>query len=83
MKTTMTDLEKKIARKRKLISKHREELEVLLKTCEHPEDKIVEKSFYFPGSYYDRSFIENWRECTVCGEKSERVRDKTHHGSYG
>lgn len=78
----LTELERKLARKRKMIAKHQQELKDLLATCTHPEDKIIEKSFYFPGGYYDRSYVENWRECTICGEKSERVRDKNYQGSF-
>mgnify|MGYP001768623942 CR=1 FL=1 len=81
-KTKLSEFEKKIERKRKLIAKHREELEALLSTCEHPEDKIIEKSHYYPGGYYDRSYVELWRECTICGKTSERVRDKSYVGSY-
>lgn len=79
----LTELELKLARKRKLIAKHQKELKDLLNTCTHPEDKIVEKSFFSPGGYYDLSYVERWRECTICRETSERVRDKNHHGSYG
>lgn len=79
----LTELELKLARKRKLIAKHQKELKDLLNTCTHPEDKIVEKSLFFPGGYYDISYVENWRECIICGETSEKVRDKNYCGSYG
>ena len=79
----LTELERKLARKQKLIAKHQQELKDLLATCTHPEDKIVEKSYYFPGGYYDKSYVERWRQCTICGECSERTLDKNHYGSYG
>lgn len=72
---------KKIDKKRKLIKKHNLELNKLLDECTHEE--IEPKSYYYSGSYYDRSYVELWNQCRVCGKCSEKSRDENHQGSYG
>lgn len=56
-------------------------LEFVKRTCIHPENMIVDKSSYFKGSYYDTAYTDMWRECTVCGTKSEVITEN--HGYYG
>lgn len=76
----MTTLEQKINAKRKLIAKHEHELSELYKLCDH-EGYVVQKDYYFPGSYYDKAYTESWNECTLCGAKSEKTC--TDHSWYG
>lgn len=49
--------------------------------CHHPEEHIVERQYYFSGSYYDTAYTDRWRECTICGVMSEKTT--TEHGYYG
>lgn len=73
-------LEQKINAKRKLIYKHKKELEELLSTCDH-QGYVVTKSSYFSGSYYDKAYTNYWNECSLCGATSDKVTDQ--HNYYG
>jgi len=50
-------------------------------SCDHPEEYIEEKSSYYDGDYYNTAYTKTWRQCTICGEKSE-ITTKN-HGWYG
>lgn len=83
----MIDLEKQLARKRKLIAKHQTELKALLDTCQHPAEKVTKKEHYYSGGYYNRPYVEYWWECSICGECSDGnvtqiTQDLTHDTKY-
>lgn len=75
--TKNIELERAIARKRKVISKHSKELQDLLDSCNH-EGYVVEESSYFPGGYYDKATTTTWAKCTLCGKTGDR-RVETHN----
>ncbi len=76
-----TEHTQQVLRKRKLIAKHQQELSKLLVKC--PHDEVVSKSYYFRGGYLDKSYIELWDECTLCGHRTNKRDDPNHHGSFG
>lgn len=55
-------------------------MEQLKMQCKHPEAFVAKHSSYCSGSYYDKEYWDEWRECSICGAKSEV---KTTYGSYG
>lgn len=59
-------LKEKIAKKCRLIQKHKEELNKLYGACTHKETKLRE--YYFEGSYFDKAHTEITRTCEVCGK---------------
>lgn len=80
--TTFSDkvdgLARKITRAESKVKSLKDELKTVLQEC--PHDKLIEKSHYYPGSYYDKSFTEKYDECTVCGN---RFNFRTLDGYYG
>lgn len=47
--------------------------------CPHTETTMKRK--YVEGGYLDKGYEERWNECTVCGAKSEVLRESDGH--YG
>lgn len=77
-------LEQKLVLTEKItnLTKEREDLCGKIRAiCHHPESHVVEKKYYFGGSYYDTAYTDYWRECTICGEKSQTTTKN--HGYYG
>lgn len=70
-----------VLRKRRLIAKHRADLATLLDQC--PHDEVVSKSYYSSGGYLDKSYVELWDECTLCGHVTNKRLDPHHQGSFG
>lgn len=71
-------LTRNITRARSKVKSLEKELKLVLQEC--PHDKLIEKSHYYPGSYYDKSFTEKYDECAICGK---RVNFRTSDGYYG
>lgn len=64
-----------------LAEEYKRTLAEIREKCHHPEEHIVEKQYYFSGSYYDTAYTDKWRECTICGAKSETTH--VDHSWYG
>jgi hypothetical protein len=64
-----------VARKRKLLERHHQELGELLAQCLH--ETLEQKERYYEGSYYDRASTDYWSECTICGKRLNK-RTETH-----
>jgi hypothetical protein len=60
------NLKTKVSHKKKLIKKHRDELNKLLSTCTH-ENKTSQWKYY-SGNYNDRAETHYWDECDICGD---------------
>lgn len=75
----MTDYEKKVNRKRNLITKHQKELQDLLSQCPHTD--VEAKSRYYSGDYYDKAHTTYWNQCKLCGAKSPDTVET--HSYYG
>lgn len=76
---TPKSLQDQIKAKIKVIQKHREQLQSLLDSCQHPT--TIENSRYVQGDYYDKAYTVYWNECTVCGKRSKETIDQ--HSYYG
>lgn len=57
----------KVEQKKKLIIKHQRELNEMLAACPHEE--LIHRQLWNNGDYYNRQYVETWRECTACGKK--------------
>lgn len=75
--TTIGRLETSIGLFQASLNAHKSRLK---EVCPHPEHMIETKSIYVSASYYDPSETTKWRECQVCGTKSESI---TTRGGYG
>lgn len=72
-------LKEKIAKKCRLIQKHKEELNKLYGACTHKE--TVQKEYYFDGTYFDKAHTEITLTCEVCGKTLEtKIKE---HSWYG
>lgn len=71
----MQSFTQQVARKRKLVDRHRRELNELLEKC--PHETLEQKERYYEGSYYDRASTDYWTECTICGKRLD-ARTETH-----
>jgi len=47
--------------------------------CPHLD--LIQREYYFSGSYNDTAYTEYWNECAVCGKCSERTHEQ--HSYYG
>ena len=75
----LTDIEKKILRKRKLLEKRSRELGDLIQNC--PHTNTIEKEEYVEGTYYDKAYTEYWTFCSVCGKTmNKRTEMHSWHG---
>lgn len=79
LSTEYIEYKKSVERKRKLVSKHQQELDELLSKCPHEE--IVHMKKYVPGGYLNTDYTRHWNECTLCHERSPETIEN--HGSYG
>ena len=57
----------KIIRAENKLQRLKEERGGLLREC--PHTSMERKSFYIPGSYYDKSYTEFYDECRCCGKQ--------------
>jgi hypothetical protein len=78
-KQTIEKQRKVVARKQALADAQRVVLKAMLVNCQHEETK--HESSYYSGSYYDKAYTERWVQCTLCGERSEKIHDQ--HSYYG
>jgi nitrite reductase/ring-hydroxylating ferredoxin subunit len=72
-------LKNKIEHKRKLIAKHKIQLNALLAMCPHEETELKES--YFSGSYYDKASTDKWHQCKLCGNRGPVTTIE--HSYYG
>lgn len=68
-------LKQLVAKRVRLIQKHKEALNKLYESCPHTE--TFEKSYYFEGSYSDRASTQIDTKCSLCG-KTLSTREKQH-----
>lgn len=81
--TTVEQMKKHIARKEKLVAKHRDELfnlkAELRRVCPHTNQKVNE--WYFDGSYLNKAYTERTIKCVDCGV--ELGQETETHSYYG
>ena len=81
--TTVEQIKKHIARKEKLVAKHKDELvtlkALLRKVCPHTNKEFTSR--YYEGSYLNKAYTEHTTKCADCG--TELGQKTETHSYYG